>query len=88
MHYRILHPVGLLLITAAVVVLTTGCEHSAPKVGLYPASEQIVDVFTCKSLDSQGNWAELTDKFMPDTDPYIIVAAQLRPDTPHNLGYI
>ncbi len=57
-----------------------GCLHSERDVALYPATEQIVDVFTCKGLDDQGHWIQLTDQFKPEEDPRVVVAAQLRPE--------
>lgn len=69
-----------LLLPGTLMCLAGGCAHDSQRVGLYPASKQVVDVFTCKGLDEEGRWIEITDQFLPDADPYVVVAAQLQPE--------
>lgn len=57
-----------------------GCIHNKPSVGLFQATEDSVDVFTCKGLTEEGHWIGITDQFLPEEDPYVIVAAQLNPE--------
>ena len=65
---------------AVATMLAGGCLNETREVALYPATEQIVDVFTCKGLDDQGHWIHVTDQFKPEEDPRVVVAAQLRPE--------
>ena len=72
--------VRMLLPVVVLAALAISCMHDAQRVGLYPATDQAVDVFTCKGLDEDSRWTGITDQFLPDVDPYVIVAAQLRPE--------
>jgi len=63
-----------------------GCTHDKPAVGLFQATEDSVDVFTCKGLSEEGRWIDITDQFLPEEDPYVIVATQLNPE--HRKGRV
>ena len=45
-----------------------------------PATTLYRDVFTCKGLTEDRRWVGVTDVFLPEKDPRVVVVAQLAPE--------
>ncbi len=66
--------------TGIVVGLLASCGTSTTKVAMRPSKTMLRDVFACKGLTADNRWVGVTDQFMPETDPRVVVVAQLLPE--------
>ena len=70
----VLHPIMVPL-----VLLLSSCS-TGDRIAMEPATIQFRDVFTCKGLTADHLWVGVTDVFMPEEDPYVVVVAHLAPE--------
>lgn len=54
----------------------TGCYSTQP-IAMEPASALRHDVFTCKGLSEDKRWIGVTDEFLPEEDPRVVIVARL-----------
>ncbi len=67
-------------------LLIGGC--SAPStIVMKPATAVYHDVFTCKGLTEDKRWVGVTDQFLPETDPRVVVVAQLAKEDKQHIIY-
>jgi hypothetical protein len=71
MNLKIFIPV---LVLGSIALL--GCT-SSERIGMDPATVLKRDVFTCKGLTEQNRWVGVTDEFLPEKDPRVVVVAQI-----------
>ncbi len=63
---------------ALMIFFGLGCTTSQ-QAGIQPASVQTRDVFLCKGLTGDNRWVGVTDQFLPEDDPQVVVVAKFNP---------
>jgi len=72
-------PRNVVSISVVLCLCALSCSTTKPIV-LEPATALRHDVFACKGLTDDDHWVDLTDVFLPEKDPRVVVAAQLDPE--------
>jgi len=80
------HPISGVL-ALSLLGLLSHCS-STENISLNPATEMYHDVFTCKGLTAEGWWVGVTDVFLPEKDPQMVVVTRLTEDDTDQIAQV
>lgn len=72
-------PILNFIIIVAVLVVFSSCTNNK-RIAIKPATTAQRDLFTCKGLSQDNRWVGVTDEFLPEKDPRVIVVAGFSPE--------